>query len=92
MRWCLQNNDFEIAAIDNIPGIHPRLVRVNKDQQLRQIELRIGVFVQFSQPKLQKPVHQQPRTTSHAVIPPSGASFPHDFGAGAFSVSVSGEV
>lgn len=26
----------------------------------------------MSQPKLQKEVHQQPRTTSHAAVPPSG--------------------
>lgn len=51
----------------------------------------MGIDVaQFSQPKLQKPAHQHPRTTSHAVTPPSGALLPVTAGRVIFSMSLNG--
>lgn len=41
----------------------------------------------FSQPKLQKAVHQPPSTTSQAVVPPSGGAGGEGLGGAAFSES-----
>lgn len=78
-------NTHGVTGLSNSPETYRYLNTVSVRPPLTNV-ISIACDILLTQPKLQNEVHQLPKITSQAVLPPSGASWVAPAGSGVLGI------